>query len=1361
MKLENEKKNYYLGLDIGTNSVGAAAADENYDPIKHKGEPIWVSHLFDEGKQCSERRSFRTARRRLDRRQQRVQLIDEIFAPEVAKVDEGFYIRKQESALWREDKTNPSQVNMYFNDKGYTDTDYHREYPTIHHLIMKLMEEEGPFDIRMVNIAVDWLVAHRGHFLSEIRMENVDKITDFSTVYEGFIDYLDTEGLLEDYYAWKDADREALEKLFKQKSGITAKKKGLKEIVYGAKIPKNEELPYKPDSMVNFLAGGKIKAKDLFQGSEYEDDFSFSISDDMEEILPKLGDDADFVSRMIAIYDWSVLSDILKGEKYLSQAKINIYNQHAKDLKQLKAFVRKYVPDEYYHVFKDSGKELKNYTAYSYNLHSVDEDKEAPKGKASLKDFTDFLKKSLKLKDLVVEDDDREFYEDMMERIELGEFMPKQVYSDNRVIPHQLYEIELMKILEKAQKYLPFLNEKDEDGYVIKDKILSVFTFRIPYYVGPLRKDNGEHAWIERKKDGKIYPWNFDELVDRDESEKQFINRMTNSCTYLPGEKVLPKWSLVYSKFMVLNEINNLKVNGQAVSVKAKQRIYKELFEKSARVTVKRIRSFLEANNYMKKEDTLSGIDISVKASLKAQYEFRRLLSSGALKEEDVERIIEMSTYTEDRSRYRKWLRKEFSGLSEEDIKYVSKLKYKDFGRLSKRLLCGLTGTDEKSGEMGSILYFLWNTNDNFMQLLSDHYDFKKQIDHEVAGYYGSKQMSLAEQLDDMGISNAVKRPITRTLDVVDDIVTTIGHPPARIFVEMARGADESQTGRTKPRKQQLLDLYKTCQEDTRLLEEELEKMGDMANNHLQSEALFLYYLQLGRCAYSGESIDLARLKENYNIDHIYPQSYVKDDSIWNNKVLVKSELNGSKDNVYPVKKEIRDSQKDFWERLHKAGLMGDEKYKRLTRQTGFTEAEKEGFIARQLVETRQSMKAVTQILNSRYPETEIVYVKARLASEFRHKFLTPKSRLINDLHHAKDAYLNLVVGNVYHERFTKKWFRITDEYSVKVKTIFTQKLVHGDKVIWDPDIHLPKVKSVYKKNNVKMTRYAYCQRGGLFDQMPVKAKKDLVPLKKGMDPEKYGGYNKSGAAFFAVAAYNRGGKKEVSFVPIELMVSDRFLKDPEFAKSYVTQQLQNINTKTISDVEFPLGTRVVKFKSVLSLDGYEVWVNGKSSGGRQIIVSSAVSLIVSKDKESYIKKLENFQSKKQKKLQIALDEEHDGINRQMNEELYVCLERKLEKSIFHKMPGCQYEVVAKGKEKFVALSVEEQVTVLLELVILLQAGRAGGCNFQAIGGKSTSGAMLIGAALSSSSYEDIRIVDYSPAGLHRKVSVNLKDFLK
>ena len=168
MELKKSNKiygDYYIGLDIGTNSVGIAAMDQNYNLIKYKGEPVWCSHLFEEGHQCADRRGFRTARRRLDRRQQRVQLIDELFASEVGKVDKNFYIRKKESALWREDKTDSSTGNMYFNDEDYKDVDYHKEYPTIHHLIVALMEQDKAFDIRLVNIAIDWLVAHRDHFL--------------------------------------------------------------------------------------------------------------------------------------------------------------------------------------------------------------------------------------------------------------------------------------------------------------------------------------------------------------------------------------------------------------------------------------------------------------------------------------------------------------------------------------------------------------------------------------------------------------------------------------------------------------------------------------------------------------------------------------------------------------------------------------------------------------------------------------------------------------------------------------------------------------------------------------------------------------------------------------------------------------------------------------------------------------------------------------------------------------------------------------------------------------------------------------------------------------------------------------------
>ena len=48
-------------------------------------------------------------------------------------------------------------------------------------------------------------------------------------------------------------------------------------------------------------------------------------------------------------------------------------------------------------------------------------------------------------------------------------------------------------------------------------------------------------------------------MIDDDASEEAFIKKMTNQCTYLPGEAVLPKDSLCYQKFMVLNEINNIK----------------------------------------------------------------------------------------------------------------------------------------------------------------------------------------------------------------------------------------------------------------------------------------------------------------------------------------------------------------------------------------------------------------------------------------------------------------------------------------------------------------------------------------------------------------------------------------------------------------------------------------------------------------------------------------------------------------------------------------------------------------------------------------------------------------------------------
>lgn len=1049
--------------------MGYAVTNEAYDLKRFHGSDAWGSVLFDGASLSDERRSHRSARRRLDRRQQRVKLLQEIFAGEIAKKDPKFYIRLEESFRWRDEV---EDRYVFFNDEEYTDVEYMKEYPTIHHLICDLMTNKEPHDVRMVYLACAWLLAHRGHFLNNISANKLDEITDIRSVYGDFLEFFVANG----YEApWDETDAEALGEILKKKQGVTAKYNELKAfLLHGTKPEKSvrESFPYSQESILRLLAGGKCKPKDIFGKEEYADLEAVNLGMDEEkfaELMINIGEDYELISLLRGLYDWSVLADILdngSGANSISAAKVAVYEQHKKDLKTLKYFVRKYAPEKYNEVFRDAKKD--NYVAYSYHTKGriagkIDE-------KANVEDFSKFLQKIIK--DIKAKEEDLATFEDMQRRLELRTFLPKQKNTDNRVIPRQLYEYELQKILENAEEYLPFIKEVDKDGITNKEKILSIFRFKVPYFVGPLNKAS-EHAWIERKA-GKIRPWNYKKMVDEDASEEAFIARMTNKCTYLPGETVLPKDSLCYQRFMVLNELNNLKIEGRKIPVEAKQGIYKELFERNKKVTRKKIVEYLISNNYLDKDDTesLSGIDTQIHSNLSSYLAFKRLLTSNILSEADVERIIERASYAEDKTRVSKWLKREYPHLSEEDVKYICKIKIHDFGRLSRRFLTEIEGTDKTVGEAVTVLRTMWETNDNLMEVLSAKYNFAKVVQEEAEAYYTDNKKTLRERLDDMHVSNTVRRPIYRTLAIMKDIEKAFGKPD-KIFIEMTRGGSAEQKGkRTKSRQEQILELYAKCkEEDVRDLKHQLEKLGEYADNKLQGDRLFLYFMQFGRCAYSGEAIVLENLMagaKEYDIDHIYPQAYVKDDSIINNKVLVLSKINGGKKDVYPIGVEIRNRMKSIWNWWHHVGTISDEKYKRLTRSTGFSNDEKWGFINRQLTETSQSTKLVAELLKEKYPEAEIIYVKAGLVSEFRKKYELPKSRVYNDLHHAVDAYLNIVVGNVYDMKFSKKWFSVESQYSVKTEKIFKDSLQHGGEVIWDGSSMLEKVKKTAKKNSAQ-----------------------------------------------------------------------------------------------------------------------------------------------------------------------------------------------------------------------------------------------------------------------------------------------------
>ena len=1374
--MKKEKKiqkidSYYLGLDIGTDSVGYAVTDttSEYKIPKFNRNPMWGVMLFDEAEPKQNRRAFRTARRRLDRRQRRIKLLQGLFAKEIAKKDERFFKRIKESALYTEDRMDPYCL---FNDESYTDVQYHKDYPTIHHLISELIKNPSPHDSRLVYLACAWLIAHRGHFLSNISEDHIEEGLKFEIVYDEMIDYLRSIDVPDSYLdVWVNADKELLGNALAKKTRITNKQKDIAEAIYGARKPPKkvnpeEGLQINMEGLIKLLSGGKISLKDLFGNESYDDLGSISVNEEdekIEAVISTLGDDGELIRIAKSIYDWSLLRQLIgEGGTLISDAKIHVYNQHKEDLKFLKMFVRKYIPEKYDEIFNDTNPEIDNYVAYSGNIKgskgNLSEKKKNIKNKPKEK-FYDYLRKQIK--DIVPEDADKEDYDKMLGAIETGSFLPKQVDGDNRVLPYQLYYVELKKILENASKYISFLNEKDADGYSGTDKILSLMKFRVPYFVGPL--NSTEYGWAvlkEGKTAETVLPWNFEKMVDFDKSEDGFIKKMLNSCTYLPEEDVLPKQSLLYQKFEVLNEINNIKIQGNEIDVCIKQSIYEKLFSIKKKVTPKDIKEYLVANDFCQQQDadTISGIDETIKSSLSSAIQFKRLFESKAITRSDAERIIERRTFTEDKSRFVKWLNKEYSHLKKEDIDYLSRLKFTDFGRLSEKLLCGITGTNVETGETGTVMHFLWETNDNLSNiLLSDNYTFKEDIEEENRAYFKKNPRTLDARLDDMRVSNTVKRQIYRTMDVVNDVTKAIGKAPKKVFVEMARGGKPEQKGkRTQSRKDQLIELYKNIDnEDVRYLQKQLEEMGDRAETMLQSESLFLYYTQLGKCMYSGEPINVAKLKDGtYNIDHIYPQSRVKDDSILNNKVLVKSEINFSKQNDI-VNSSIRHSMRPYWEMLRQNGLITEEKFNRLTRSKPFTDDEKWGFINRQLVETRQSTKVIAEILKERFPDSEIVYVKAGLVSDFRKEYNLLKSRSVNDLHHAKDAYLNIVCGNVYNEHFTRQWFNENkdSDYTVKMNIIFKFTMQNQGKCFWKGEESLNAVQKTMAGNQIHMVPFSFLrtrgQSGGLFNQMPEKAKEGLIARKAGLDPAKYGGYNNSTSAGFVIVKYTLKGKDEIAIVPLDLMYLERCRKNSAFMLEHVESVLNGLLGKPASSVSLPFGNRILGINTLFEVDGLRLCLAGKNSGGKLIGFKVFTSLKLSQGWETYVKKIEKLAERSKN---ILYDAERDVVDAEKNVILYGILIEKLTRKPYLNRPETNIESISKAIEIFQTLSLFEQVNALLSLISLFSRAVQ---NNKVIGIGSSC---RLSYKIANWNYKDIAIIDQSPAGLWESRSPNLKE---
>ena len=296
---------------------------------------------------------------------------------------------------------------------------------------------------------------------------------------------------------------------------------------------------------------------------------------------------------------------------------------------------------------------------------------------------------------------------------------------------------------------------------------------------------------------------------------------------------------------------------------------------------------------------------------------------------------------------------------------------------------------------------------------------------------------------------------------------------------------------------------------------------------------------------------------------------------------------------------------------LARNGQVSPKKLANLKRGS-LSEGAKEGFIERQLVETRQIIKHLVNILTNHYKDTEIEVLthKANLTSQFRkelrEEFEFIKNRDINDHHHAHDAYLNAVVANyIYNKRPDLKELWVYGEYPKKLERKkddkFLKQLLEGvadeewvDMTTGKPfakkDDVLNEIRKTLGYRTVHVVKKTEIKSGKFGDETVYKKDPKATSIKQRLDPSRYGGTKSPISAFAVIVQTKKGEMKALS---ISAMEEQSYRKMTDVEK---LDFLQKNNPKDgIVKIIVNMIPKFTKFK--LSNESYRLVKSFKESG--------------------------------------------------------------------------------------------------------------------------------------------------------------------
>src|SRR5699024_10193996 len=390
-----------------------------------------------------------------------------------------------------------------------------------------------------------------------------------------------------------------------------------------------------------------------------------------------------------------------------------------------------------------------------------------------------------------------------------------------------------------------------------------------------------------------------------------------------------------------------------------------------------------------------------------------------------LEHIIYWITVFEDKDIIRMKIKETYKHISDKQINKLIHLQFVGWGRLSHKLINELQIDVENNL---NILDIMKKEPVVFMEVLgTEKYQLNERITRlnlkDNTSYTKIKYKDIAE----LQGSPAIKKGIWQSILVIEDLVEIFGEPE-HIMIEFAR--EEGVKKRTVDRKKQLANLQKAVSKDEAELKAFLKEHSRYETKEYNNPRLYLYITQEGKCLYTGEALNVSRLHD-YEVDHILPRNFVKDDSI-DNLALVTSTANQAKGGTKMPLELLNESEKiqrkRHWKKLFDNKLISQSKYFKLMKES-FSDQDKESFFARQLVETRQIIKHVKDLLNDRFEHTEVHPVNANIVTNLREQSNVVKIRGLNNKHHAIDAALAALVVQFIINKYGHNFLNFNFKY--------------------------------------------------------------------------------------------------------------------------------------------------------------------------------------------------------------------------------------------------------------------------------------------------------------------------------------------